>query len=311
MIGQLLKSKFLGALIGTGVGDALGAPFEGWYEVSPEEIEVAAEKQQVLTYTDDTHMMIGVAESLIRANSFDGNDMAQTFAQNYELEPFRGYGPGPPRIFRLIRAGTAWDEAAQRLYSGGSYGNGSAMRVAPIVVFYHDDLIKLKEVAYRSSQITHAHSLGKEGAALQACAIALATNLEPSLVIDRDDFIAKLSDFVSEEVYRQKLGRIRSLLIMPDKSQVVVELGNGIEAFNSVPTAVYSFLVHPNSFAAAVLYAISLGGDTDTIGAMTGAICGAYLGIESIPASWRSKLENRPYLEELADRLWGLKSKKL
>ncbi len=53
----------------------------------------------------------------------------------------------------------------------------------------------------------------------------------------------------------------------------------------------------------AVLYAISLGGDTDTIGAMTGAICGAYLGVESIPDSWRSKLENRLYLEELADKL--------
>ena len=94
MISQLLRSKFLGALIGTGVGDALGAPFEGRYKVSPEEIEVVADNRQVLTYTDDTHMMIGVAESLIRASGFDGADMAQTFAQNYELEPYRGYGPG-------------------------------------------------------------------------------------------------------------------------------------------------------------------------------------------------------------------------
>jgi len=47
-----------------------------------------------------------------------------------------------------------------------------------------------------------------------------------------------------------------------------------------------------------------LGGDTDTIGAMTGAISGAYLGIESIPISWRSKLENRLYIEELAEKLY-------
>jgi len=75
-----------------------------------------------------------------------------------------------------------------------------------------------------------------------------------------------------------------------------------------VPTAIYSFLAHPDSFAGAVLYAISLGGDTDTLGAMTGAISGAYLGIESVPAGWRNKLENRLYIEELAEKLWGLKS---
>ncbi len=309
MNSQVLRSKFLGALIGTGVGDALGAPFEGWYQVTPEEIEAATERRPVLVYTDDTHMMIGVAESLIKSNGFDGDDMAQTFARNYELEPLRGYGPGPPRIFRLVGAGVAWDEAAQRLYPGGSYGNGSAMRVAPVGVFYHDNLIQLKDVADKSSQITHAHKLGKEGAALQAYAIALATGLEPSLVIDRDDYLGRLTDFVSEEVYQEKLGGIRKLLIKSDKGRVVAELGNGIEAFNSVPAAIYSFLAHPDSFAEATLHAISQGGDTDTIGAMTGAICGAYLGVESIPDSWRGKLENRPYLEELAGRLFESKGR--
>ena len=105
MIEQVLKSKFIGALVGTGIGDALGAPFEGRSSAELEEIKKVAERLEVLTYTDDTHMMIGVAESLIRARGFDGQDMAQTFTENYELEPFRGYGPGPPRIFRLIRAG--------------------------------------------------------------------------------------------------------------------------------------------------------------------------------------------------------------
>jgi len=307
MIRQVLKSKFLGALVGSGVGDALGAPFEGRRKIKPEEIEAVAEQQEVLTYTDDTHMMIGVAESLIKVNGFDGGDMARTFVKNYELEPFRGYGPGPPRIFRLIRAGEAWDEAAQKLYRGGSYGNGSAMRVAPIGVFYYDDQNKLKEVAVKSSLITHAHILGKEGAALQAYAIALATNLEPSVALAQGEFLAKLTDFTQDKVYQQKLAKLKRLLGEPDKAKTVAELGNGIEAFNSVPTAIYSFLAHPNSFVEAVLYAISLGGDTDTIGAMTGAISGAYLGIESIPDSWRGKLENRLYIEELAKKLWGLK----
>lgn len=308
MIKPVLKLKFLGALVGTGVGDALGAPFEGRHRVKPEEVEAIAEKREVLTYTDDTHMMIGVAESLIRTRGFDGKDMAHTFIKNYELEPFRGYVPGPPRIFRMIRAGTAWDIAAQELYHGGSYGNGSAMRIAPIGVFYHDNPLMLREVAYKSSQITHAHNLGKEGASLQAYAIALATNLEPRLAFDRGDFLAELINFVPEAVYKEKLDKIKGLLGEPDKARVAIELGNGIEAFNSVPAAIYSFLTHPDSFAQALLNAVSLGGDTDTIGAMTGAISGAYLGIESIPNRWEGKLENRLYIKTLAEKLWELKT---
>ena len=305
MIEQVLKSKFLGALVGTGVGDAVGAPFEGRGEVEPEEIEAIAERREVLTYTDDTHMMIGIAESLLKTGGFDGEDMAYTFVRNFELEPFRGYGPGPPRIFRLIKAGAAWDEAALELYRSGSYGNGSAMRIAPVGVFYHDDPEILREVSYKSSQITHAHNLGKEGAALQAYAIGLATSLEPRLALNRDDFLAKLINYTQEGVYQAKLSKIEGLLAKPSKARVGIEMGNGIEAFNSVPTAIYSFLTQPNSFAQAVLHAVSLGGDTDTIGAMTGAISGAYIGIESIPDSWKGKLENRPYLEELAEKLWS------
>lgn len=305
---RTLVSKFLGSLLGTAVGDALGAPFEGWSRVRIEEIKSVAEKRDVLIYTDDTHMMIGVAESLIRCKGFDGEDMAQTFAKNYEVEPFRGYGPGPPSIFRLIRSGEPWDKAAQRLYGGGSYGNGSAMRVAPIGVFYHDRLHKLEEITHKSSQITHAHILGKEGAALQAYAVALATNLEPSLSFSRSDFLAKLSTYTKQDIYEQRLKKVVALLTEQNKGKIVAQLGNGIEAFNSVPTAIFSFLLHYDSFSEAVLYAVSLGGDTDTIGAMTGAISGAYLGIESIPDSWKEKLENMPYIEELAKELWSLRS---
>ena len=177
------------------------------------------------------------------------------------------------------------------------------MRVAPIGVFYHDDPAKLRDIAFQSSQITHAHQLGKEGAALQAYAVALATNLEPSSPFDRGAFLAKLINFVSEGIYREKLNKMEALLPQSDKTKVVLELGNGIEAFNSVPTAIYSFLSQPHSFAQAVFLAISLGGDTDTIGAMTGAISGAYLGFDAIPYKWRDKLENRLYIAQLAKRL--------
>jgi poly(ADP-ribose) glycohydrolase ARH3 len=303
---EKLRAKFLGSLVGTAVGDGVGAGFEGWRAAETEAIEDVTASRELLVYTDDTHMMIGVAESLVQREGFDGEHMAHVFVRNYEREPWRGYGPGPPRIFQMIKSGEAWDKAAEKLYHGGSFGNGSAMRIAPVGVLYYDDLAELREVAYESSQITHSHELGREGAALQARTVALAVSLEPTKAFDSSEFSAKLGEFVQHEVYKQKLERVGVLLDEADRNTVVAELGNGIEAFNSVTTAIYSFLSHPYSFEEAILFAVSLGGDTDTIAAMTGAISGAYLGIGSIPDKWLGKLENRAYIEELAEKLHNI-----
>ncbi len=307
MKAEVLKSKFIGALVGTAVGDGLGAGLEGWSTVSEDEIRTQAEGRAVLRYTDDTHMMIGVAESLAAHRGFDGEHMALRFMDNYSREPFRGYGPGPPRIFRMIREGAAWDTAASKLYGGGSFGNGAAMRMAPIGVFYYDDPPRLREVAAQSGRITHAHTLGMEGGVLQAYAVALGTAADPLTGLRDSEFLSALSSFTEDDVYSHKLRAIRELVGAGSRQKVVEELGHGVEAFQSVPTAIYSFLSHPRSYEGAVIFAISLGGDTDTIAAMTGAISGAYLGVEAIPIRWRVKLENRDYIVGLAEKLWHIK----
>ena len=301
-----LRLKFLGCLLGTAIGDALGAWREGRRMSRSEDIVFLAERLEQLIYTDDTHMTIGVAESLIESRGFDGEHMAQTFIKNYDAEPWRGYGPGPPRIFRMIKDGEAWYSAANRLYRGGSFGNGSAMRVAPVGLLYSRNLEKLREIAYQSSSITHSHELAREGAALQACAVALAVNTPSHGDIDKEAFLSKLQNFIQNQLYQEKLARIGELLGEQDKAKVIAVLGNGIEAPKSVPTAIYCFLMQPQSYEDTVIYAISLGGDTDTIAAMAGAISGAYLGIEAIPPEWQAKLENKEYIERLAEKLYEL-----
>ncbi len=304
MCAESVRWKFLGALVGTGVGDALGAGFEGLSPFDLRTIEAVVGEREVLRYTDDTHMMIGVAESLAAKGGFDGEHMAGVFARNYEAEPWRGYGPGPPLIFRMLRLGEPWDKVGDKVYHGGSYGNGSAMRIAPVGVLYHDDPDSLREIAYVSSQITHSHELGKEGAALQAYAVALALSMRCDSSFDAEEFLSKLANFVRHTVYRERLAKARRLLNTGEVAVIVDELGHGVEAFNSVPTAIYCFASHAGSFRDAVLFAVGLGGDTDTIAAMTGAISGAYLGIEGIPEEWCSKLENRGYIEQLGEKLY-------
>ena len=300
---ETLREKFAGSMLGTAVGDALGAPTEGWGRF-------AGRRMISGRYTDDTHMMIGVAESLIEKRGFDGEHMALTFMQNFYREPWRGYGPGPPRVFKLIKSGERWDRAAEKLYEGGSYGNGGAMRIAPVGLFYYDEPEKLYQVACQSARITHSHPLGMEGAVLQARAVALATVCTAK--VDPEGFLKELENFIQSEVYRKKINKIYKLLsCKEDKIKIVKELGNGIEAFNSVPAAIYSFLSNLDSFEEAVIYAVSLGGDTDTIGAMTGAIAGAYHGVKGIPCEWKNLLENkikgRDYILGLATRLWKIK----
>ena len=269
-----------------------------------EDIASLAERVEELAYTDDTHMTIGVVESLIQSRGFDGEHMAQTFIKNYEAEPWRGYGPGPPKVFRMIKSGEPWDSAASKIYRGGSFGNGSAMRVAPIGLLYSNNPAKLREIAYKSSSITHSHELGKEGAAIQAYAVVLALNTPSDEEIDREAFLLKLQNFAQTQLYKEKIANTKELLGEQDRARVVAVLGNGIEALNSVPTAIYCFLKQPKSYKDSVIYAISLGGDTDTIASMAGAISGAYLDIEAIPQEWRLKLENKASIEDLAERLW-------
>lgn len=299
------KSKFVGCMVGSAVGDALGASFEGLWinKLNIEEFSFHGK------WTDDTHMMIGVAESLIANKGFNSEHMAWTFIKNWEREPWRGYGPGPPRVFRMVKSGTVWNEAARKLYGGvGSYGNGAAMRVAPIGLFYYDNERKLREIAYKSAEITHTHILGKEGAALQAYAVALAVKAEPES-FDSSSFLEKLIEFTRVDAYREKLEKAKILLNNDNRREVIRSLGNTVEALNSVPTAIYCFAKHYQNYASAVLYAVSLGGDTDTIGAMTGAITGAYHGIENIPNTWVQKLERLQYIKDLAKKLWEMNAK--
>jgi len=295
-----LLSKFSGCLIGTAVGDSLGARREG----SSEFAEIA---DLAPRYTENTAMTIAVAESLIEHKDFHYWHMAELFLKKYEQEPWRRYGHTITRVFRLMRNGKLGFGMIDRdLFAEGSFGNGAAMRVAPVGLMYHDDPRMLRDIAYHSAGITHSHEWGLEGAALQACAVALATLAEPGSM-SVTDFLGTLRMFAKPGPYQEKLKTIIGFIEKgASREDVVTQLGTGTSCLESVPTAIYSFLSH-RDFKSAVIYAVSLGGDADTIGAMTGAIAGACYGIEGIPSQWRETVEHRDLLDLLAKRLWEVK----
>ena len=299
----VLRSRFRGCLVGVAVGDALGAPFEGAHEVSDNDWRKVAEGEQRLRFTDDTHMTFGVIESLLGQEGFDGDNMARIFVRDYNSEPWRGYGAGPPQVFAAIEAGACWDEAARSLYGGrGSFGNGAAMRVAPIGLRYFTDLAKVAEVARSCAAITHAHELGMDGAAAQACGVAVAVSSGAPL--DRDGFIDRIQEQVEVAEMREAIEAVRSLPVDATPGSVADRVGNGIEAVEAVPAALAAFLSNADSFTDTIAFAIALGGDTDTIASMAGALSGTYLGEDAIPPPWRERAEGARSMGRLGDILF-------
>lgn len=298
---------FRGALVGVAVGDALGAPFESNPVVSVAQLRAVLEGHDPLRYTDDTAMTIALARSLLDRRCFDGAHLASMFAEQYRAEPWRGYGAGPPQVFRMLEAGVDWDEAAKRLFGGeGSLGNGGAMRVAPAALAVFPDLDRTAELARDTARVTHAHELGMEGAVTQACALSLL--LQDVGSEGAQAVVTALRPQVRSPALRERLDRLISLLPDSDPEEVVARLGNGISALEAVPAALAACLLHLDSFRDAVCFAISLGGDTDTLAAMAGALAGAHHGESGVPVAWLERTEGVVGLRELADGLLELAS---
>jgi len=302
-----MKDKFSGSLVGSAIGDAIGEL--AFHFSSIERLKLKLERLNELIYTDDTAMTIGVGESLIKTGYLDTQDIGERFKRNFKNEPWRGYASGPPTIFTMVeRTGVSYTEAAKSLFGGkGSFGNGAAMRAAPIGLLYFDSP-NLYQEAYLSASVTHAHPIGIDGAAVQAKAVALVLNWDPEEDLPQTDFIYNLIAFAKTREMKSKLQLLQKLLedeIPPMRA--AQQIGRSVMAPESLPYALYCFLRHTKSFVNCLFCAILNGGDRDTLGAMACAVSGAYLGLESIPSVWRTKLENRSHIEHIAHRLFEMR----
>jgi len=302
-----IKAKYLGGMVGSALGDAIGELAFQYPE--KEGLCTQLDRLTELCYTDDSAMSIGLAESILRKGCLDQQDLGETFRKNFQKEPWRGYASGPPTIFSMVeRSGITYAEAARTLFGGGgSLGNGAAMRIVPVGLFFHNSA-DLYEKACISASVTHAHPVGKDGAAVQARAVSLAVKLDPEETFPLKLFINELIGFAKTPEIEEKIESVQKLINdNATPSFAALQLGRTVAVHESLPFALYSFLRHPRSFKDCLFCATLNGGDRDTLGAMACAISGAYLGIESIPQPWRQKLENRSYIEDLALRLSEIK----
>jgi len=309
---MLTRERFRGCVIGQCVGDALGMPVE---RQSPQACQAyvkvlrsgkIGDVHHALfafgQYTDDSQLMRELISSFVACEDFDPADYARRIAKIYATQQIVGSSSATTKVAKSLTEGVAWDKAG----TPAPYArNGSAMRSAPIGLFFCDNTKRLIQSAYDQGRITHQDPRASAGAVTIAGAVAIAVQVNE---IYPSEFLKQLSVWV-EQVEPSVAAHLLELIdwvdLPTDKAlQQIMPLGNPPESLKdwegispwvvpSILWSLYAFLHSPNDYWQTICTAIGGGGDADTTAAMAGAISGAFLGLEAIPTSVAYRLTDQ------------------
>jgi ADP-ribosylglycohydrolase len=325
------KGRFSGCLIGQCLGDALGFPVEGcppdvcrrYVSESLSSTETTPRGRGAFRfgqYTDDSQLARELMQSYVECRRFDPDDYARRIAAIFREDRIVGRGLATEQAARRLAAGVPWQEAGT---PPPSAGNGSAMRAAPIGLFFHDSPDDLVRGAESQGRITHADRRCSAGSVAIAGSVAMAlASQEPP-----ESWLGQLSEWaaVFDEAFGRDILQLREWIALgPEEAVVPIskcgvdpsyqDPWEGISPFvvGSVLWSLYSFLRSPDDYLETVRTSIAVGGDVDTTAAMAGAISGAYLGIEGLPSRLAQHVTDQDTWEysnlvDLAHRCYDIK----
>ncbi|MQY25321.1 ADP-ribosylglycohydrolase family protein [Nocardia aurantia] len=295
------------SLEGLSVGDALGAQFFVPGRSLPE-LRAGRPPAAPWEWTDDTEMACSVFAHVHAEGRIDRDGLAATFADR--CEPYRGYSGGTVAVLHEIRDGRPWADAAGALFDGrGSWGNGAAMRVAPLGAYFAGDLDRAAAQAALSAEVTHRHPEAIVGAMVVASAAscAAATRGKPCAPAE---LLRAVEPYLIDG--RTATGvRRAGRLLGRSVAEAAYELGNGaqVSAQDTVPFTLWAAATFFDDYPAAVTACVEAGGDADTTAAIVGGIVAARTGIGvaggvcGIPLEWLSARESLPaWISEDGDR---------
>ena len=301
------RAAAVASLRGLAVGDAIGSCF-----FVPSNLDALAARElppDPWYWTDDAEMACSIYAVLARHGRIDQDALAASFAAHQDFD--RGYGPGVNRMLRLIRQeGADWRELAVSAQGGrGSWGNGAAMRVAPLGAYYGAagvagssdglDIERVVAEAVASAEVTHTHPAGVAGAVAVALAAALVTGSEPALEsaeVEGAALLRTVVEWTPAGLVRDGIENAISLLALDDARSASAKLGNGreVSAQDTVPFCLWVVAKHSRDYAEAFWTTASVGGDIDTNCAIVGGIVAARTGIDGIPGEWLTRCERLP-----------------
>jgi ADP-ribosylglycohydrolase len=278
------RAAALRSLEGLALGDAFGQLFFGSTARSFEELEPGPWR-----WTDDTHMALSIVEVLERFGAIDQDALADAFARRYAADPFRGYAGGAARLLRELGRGGDWRELAPALFGTGSYGNGGAMRVAPLGAWFEGDPARAAQDAARSAQVTHAHPEGEAGAIAVAVAAAMLPAME---LVSGPDALEAWAVHVPPSLVRDRILEGRAYPA-DDPKRAAAAIGSGFE-ISAQDTAPYCLWMAANcrDFETALWCTAWTSGDIDTTCAIVGGILAN--SVDALPAHWLARREALP-----------------
>jgi ADP-ribosylglycohydrolase len=241
-------------------------------------------------WTDDTHMALSIVENLAQYGSIEPDALAQAFATRFREEPWRGYAGGAVRLLQAVAAGRNWREVALAIFPGGSYGNGGAMRAAPIGGFFAGDPERAAAEARRSAVVSHAHPEGQAGAIAVAAAAAIAASSDCP---QGNAFLSAVLPHVPQSAVRAGIEQAREIAAA-DLTTAVSSLGTGmaVSAQDTVPYCLWQVAHHLNDYEEALWRTAAGFGDMDTTCAIVGGI--VVLSVRRLPAEWLARREPLP-----------------
>ncbi len=303
-----IEDRFIGSILGLAIGDAMGMPFEGW---QPDQIRDYWRDKVFLPspprglepgqYTDDTLMAICHLKSLIDSGRMEPGDTAQKFIQWFDSGELRGIGRSTAISMQRLKQGRSWQESG----ATGEYaaGNGGAMRIAPVGLFYYNDLKSLKEAVRQAVVITHNNTEAVAGATAVAYLVARGAKGD----LDPDTAISDTREFVGDSAVSKNLARAEALLkdnASPEEALDV--LGTSGYVVETAASGAFCFLNTLQDFKDTVVNAVQGGLDADTTAAVAGAISGAFNGRSKIPQDWIGGLEDKELLTSMASKLYDV-----
>ncbi|MFB4317756.1 ADP-ribosylglycohydrolase family protein [Actinomadura sp. 21ATH] len=273
------------SLAGLSVGDAFGDQF---FLLANRRLTAADLPPPPWEWSDDTEMACSVVACLHDHGRVDQDVLATSFATR--MDTGRRYGAGALELLERIRDGHPWRAASAGSFGGnGSFGNGAAMRVAPLGAYYTGDPARAAAEAALQAEITHAHTEGIAGAVAVAVAASLAATGTAG------DLIEAALDHVPGTYVRQGLQRARGLAkATPEEAAQALGNGSRITAQDTVPFALWAATRHLGDYPAGVRACVTAGGDMDTTAAIVGGIIATRTGIDGIPPDWLDAREPLP-----------------
>jgi ADP-ribosylglycohydrolase len=272
-------------LRGLALGDAFGGT---WFFRPAEEMEWLQSERLVprgpWPWTDDTAMGLSLYRMLLDHGAVDQDRLARDFAVAYAADPHRNYGASMHDVLAAIGAGEPWPSVTASQFGGqGSWGNGAAMRVAPLGAYFADDLDAVVEQATRSAQVTHAHPEAAAGAVAVAVAAALAVR-----GVRAADLIDGVVARTPDGDVASRLRRISGIPFTTSAKSVAAAVGCGalISAPDTVPYAIWCAARHLDDLVETLWTTASAGGDIDTTCAIAGGIVAARTGLDRVPDEW-------------------------